>query len=287
MISRLLSVLARRFVAGETAAQAVEAARQINARGMDAILDFLGEDVHSASEAAVAAAEYVQLLDAIKAQGVRAAVSLKVSQMGLRISLSDCEDNLIRVLEAAARHGNFVWIDMEGSELTQKTIEVFESLRGRFPNIGLCLQAYLVRTGSDLDRLMRKPARLRLCKGAYKEPPDIVFRSKAAVDANYRVLTQKLLDHVDQEVFPAFATHDLALIDYILQQVKDKRISAKKFEFQMLYGIQNKKLESLSKQGCQTQVYIPYGTAWLPYFMRRLRERKENVYFLMRNVFRM
>jgi proline dehydrogenase len=287
MTSRALSFLARRFVAGETAAEAVAAAREMNARGMDAILDFLGEDVHSEAEAGSAVQEYLRLLDLIKAHQVRSAISLKVSQMGLRFSLSLCESNLALVLERAAQYGNFVWLDMEGSALTQSTIEVFEALRSRFANIGLCLQAYLVRTGSDLDRLMRKPAILRLCKGAYKEPPDIAFKSKGAVEANYRVLTQKLFDHVEQGIFPAFATHDVSVIEYVLQQVKEKRIDAKQFEFQMLYGIQNKKLQSLSKQGYQTRVYIPYGTAWLPYFLRRLRERKENVYFLMRNVFRM
>jgi len=288
-ITHLLNPLARRFVAGETGREAVEAARQMNRLGIQGILDFLGEDVHSANEAAAAAEEYVELLGLIKAHGVDAAVSLKVSQMGLRISQKVCEANLSTVLEAAAGNGNFVWLDMEGSALTQKTIEVFESLRSHFPNIGLCLQAYLLRTGGDLDRLMRTPRQpaIRLCKGAYKESPDIAFRTKGAVDASYRVLTQKLLDHAEQGVFPAFATHDLRLIDYILQQVKEKRLDPKHFEFQMLYGIQNKKLESLSKEGYRTRVYIPYGTAWLPYFIRRLRERKENVYFLLRNVFRM
>ena len=276
-------------MAGETAQEAVNAAEQVNHRGIKGILDFLGEDVHSATEAAAAAEEYVKLLGLIKAQGVDTAVSLKVSQMGLRISQKVCETNLSTVLEAAAGTGNFVWLDMEGSALTQKTIEVFESFRSRFSNIGLCLQAYLVRTGEDLDRLMRSPRlpTVRLCKGAYKESPDIAFRTQGAVNANYRVLTQKLLDHAELGVFPAFATHDLTLIDYILAQVKEKRLEPKHFEFQMLYGIQNKKLEFLSKEGYQTRVYIPYGTAWLPYFMRRLRERKENIYFLMRNVFRM
>lgn len=289
MRSSFLAPLARRFVAGETASEAVEAARQMNLRGIKGILDFLGEDVHSAIEAAAAAEEYVELLGLIKERGVDAAVSLKVSQMGLKISQKVCEENLSTVLATAAGCGNFVWLDMEGSALTQKTLEIFESLRSRFQNIGLCLQAYLVRTGGDLDRLMRssRPSTIRLCKGAYKEPPDIALRTKGAVNANYRVLTQKLLDRAEDGVFPAFATHDLELIEYILAQAKERRLDPKRFEFQMLYGIQNKKLESLSKEGYGTRVYIPYGTAWLPYFTRRLRERKENIYFLVRNVFRM
>jgi proline dehydrogenase len=175
---------------------------------------------------------------------------------------------------------------MEGSALTQKTIEVFDVLRREFKNVGLCLQAYLVRTGGDLDQLMRSPLNVRLCKGAYKEPPTIAYASKPAVDGNYRMLAQKALDQASKGVFPAFATHDGVLIEYLIALAREKKVPKEQFEFQMLYGIQNQRLTAMAKEGYRTSVYIPYGTHWLPYFLRRLRERKENIYFLIRNVFR-
>ncbi len=287
MKDSLLYLLARRFVAGGTAEEAVQVAQKMNARGVQGIIDFLGEDVRSAKEAVSAAEEYMRLMDLIAQARAQTAVSLKMSQMGLLISTSLCEENLTRVLQRASQNQNFVWIDMEGSALTQQTIGMFERLHERFEEIGLCLQAYLVRTGGDLDRLMRRAVTIRLCKGAYKESSDIAFVTKAAVDANYRMLVQKLLDHVGRGVFPAFATHDPDLIDFIVKTVKDKRVESRQFEFQMLYGIQNKLLQSLSNEGYGARVYIPYGKAWLPYFTRRLRERKENVYFLLRNLFRL
>jgi proline dehydrogenase len=282
----LLSFLARRFVAGETVQEAVAAAQRMNQRGVRVILDFLGEHVDSPEEARAAVAEYLRLLDAIHNAQVGASISLKASQMGLLISPDLCLENLLTVSKRAAQLNNIVWIDMEGSALTQKTIDVFERLRAQTPNIGLCLQAYLVRTGGDLDRLLRQPLRVRLCKGAYKEPPEIAYSTRRAVDGNYRMLVQKLLDNTSRDVYPAFATHDRGLIQEILERVRANGIDLKRFEFEMLYGIENAYLESLAHQGYQTQVYIPYGTHWFPYFLRRLRERKENVYFLIRNIFK-
>jgi proline dehydrogenase len=253
---------------------------------MKGILDFLGEDVNSAAEAAAAAQEYVKLLNLIKNYRAEAQVAVKLSQMGLLISRDVCLENMASVLVAAAKTDNTIWIDMEGSALTQRTIDVFDRLRLLSPHLGLCVQAYLVRTGGDLDRLMRSPLKVRLCKGAYKEPPEIAFPSKRAVDGNYRMLVQKCFEHVNQETFPAFATHDPFLIDYILAIAQEKKIDPKQFEFEMLYGIQNKLLSRLARQGFQARVYIPYGTHWLPYFIRRLRERKENALFLIKNLFR-
>jgi proline dehydrogenase len=299
-MASLLSFLAKRFVAGERMEDAIGAARRMNARGIGAILDFLGEDVETREDAAAAADEYIRLLERIQSEKVDAQVSLKVSQMGLRVSLDVCYENLARVIATAARHNQFVWFDMEGSALTQKTIEVFEKLRLAYPYLGLCLQAYLVRTGGDLDRLTRIPFSVRLCKGAYKEPPEIAYATKRAVDGNFRMLTQKLVEQAARDgrqnppdraggaagVYPAFATHDRFLVDYIVAVAAEKKLDAKRFEFQMLYGIENRLLERLACQGFRTRVYIPYGTAWLPYFVRRLRERKENVFFLVRNLFR-
>jgi proline dehydrogenase len=283
----LLSFLAGRFVAGETITDAIATVRRVNSRGLSAILDYLGEHVTSSEEAQSAAEEYLLLLQHIKESGVKAAVSLKASQMGLMISQQVCLDNLRRVVQRAESFGLTVWMDMEESALTQKTIDVFEELRNHHANIGLCLQAYLVRTGSDLDRLMRRPLQVRLCKGAYKESPAVAYTTKQAVDGSYRMLAHKLLENVHRGVYPAFATHDRALIEEILRAVRHKLVDSKHFEFEMLYGIENNYLTSLAGQGYGAQVYIPYGRTWLPYFMRRLRERKENVYFLMRNLFRM
>ncbi len=278
--------LASRFVAGKTADLAVTAARRVNAKGIHAILDYLGEDVRSQDDARKAADEYVKLLGLIHEQKVRAAVSLKVSQMGILVSREVCLDNIRRITQEASRLGLFVWFDMEGSALTQKTIEVFDAVRPHFPNVGLCLQAALVRTGGDLDQLMRRPFNVRLCKGAYKETPSIAYANKSAVDGNFRMLIQKVFDQVSKEAYPALATHDEAMIAFAIASAEEKKIPKDAFEFQMLYGIQNQRLLSLAQQGYRTSVYIPYGSHWLPYFIRRLRERKENIYFLLRNVFR-
>jgi len=284
-VSSLFTFLARRFVAGETAQEALAAAQKVNAQGMNAILDYLGEDVSTEANAEKAVDEYMKLLRQIADRKIRAAISLKVSQMGMLVSRDVCLKNLKRLAEQAARLNIMIWFDMEGSRLTQKTIEVFDALREDFKNIALCVQAYLVRTGGDLDQLMRRPLNVRLCKGAYKEPPTIAYRTRQAVNGNYRVLAQKLLQQAGRRAYPAFATHDEELIQFIQTQARERGLSKELFEFQMLYGIQNQELAALAKDGYRTSVYIP-GTHWFPYFVRRLRERKENVYFLMRNLFR-
>lgn len=284
---RLLSFFAKRFVAGETVEQGIHAARAVNARGMGSILDYLGEDVHSSTEAAAAAEEYAALLDAIASATVDSAVSLKASQMGLLISKDVCRANISRVAEQAAKSQRFVWMDMEGSGLTQGTVDVFDELAGKFSNLGLCLQAYLKRTKADVEKLARRPVTIRLCKGAYKESSDVAFTDRREVEASFRELSKDLLKRTSQGVYPAFATHDPAMIDFVVKTAQEGEVGKESFEFQMLYGIRNGLLEDLAKKGFRTRVYIPYGTTWLPYFLRRLRERKENVYFLMRNLFRL
>src|SRR4029077_18430901 len=199
--------------------------------------------------------EYIRLLDTISAAGVGASISLKASQMGVLVSSDLCLDNLSRVAQHAAQSKNTVWLDMEESALTQKTIDVFERLRAKYPNVGLCLQAYLVRSGGDLDRLMREPLRVRLCKGTYKEPPEIAYATRRAVDGNYRMLAQKAIENIGRGVYPAFATHDRALIQEILERVHQNNINPKSFEFEMLYGIENAYLATLSQQGYQAKVY--------------------------------
>ncbi len=284
-ITKILTPFARRFVAGEKAEDALVAVQNMNALGLSAIVDFLGEDVERKPSAAAAADEYIRLLKMLQTYKVKAAISIKMSQMGLLISEEFCVENFVKVLATAAKDKTFVWVDMEGSALTQRTIDLFDKLRSATSHIGLCLQAYLVRTGADLDRLMRRSLNVRLCKGAYKESPAIAFPTKRAVDGNYRMLAQKLMDHAGKGVYPAFATHDPFLIDYLTALAGEKKVPPNRFEFQMLYGIQNRLLRTLTLKGYQGNVYIPYGTAWLGYFMRRLRERKENAYFLMKNLF--
>lgn len=278
--------LASRFVAGRQAEDAIAAARRVNAQGIQAILDYLGEDVKSEAGAQAAANEYIELIQKINASGVRAAVSLKVSQMGILLSRDLCLQNLRRIARAAARHSILVWFDMEGSRLTRSTVEVFDELRDEFPGVGLCLQAALARTGSDYDTLAKKPFRVRLCKGAYKEPATVAYQERTAVEGNFRMLIRKMLEQTAHGTYPAFATHDPKLIERVILTASDLNIAKSHFEFQMLYGIQNKRLAGLAQDGYQSSVYIPYGTHWLPYFVRRLRERKENLYFLLRNVFR-
>jgi proline dehydrogenase len=289
---KAIGLPSKRYVAGETAGQAIEAARKVNAQGLGAILDYLGENVAGAEEARRAAAEYGRLLGLIHENKVKASVSLKASQLGLLISLEECLQNVRQVAREADRLGLFLWLDMERSGLARKTIELFETVRQNFSNVGLCLQACLVRTGGDLDKLMRTPGRpgaplhVRLCKGAYKEPSAIAYAVKSAVDGNYRMLVQKVFDQGARQVIPAFATHDRELIDFILASAAERKVGTDGVEFQMLYGIQNQFLAGLARRGFQTGVYIPYGTQWRPYLFRRLRERKENIYFRMRNVFR-
>ena len=282
--SLLLAPFAKRFVAGTRADQAIEAARRVNAQGLQAILDFLGEDILSEKDTEAAVEEYETLLEKIANAQVNAVISVKASQMGALISPELCLKNLTRVAKKAQQAKSFVWMDMEGSALTQRTLAAFEALRAKYPNVGLCLQAYLVRTGGDIDRLAKSPLRVRLCKGAYKEPPEIAFTSKRAVDGNFRILAGKLLDLTARNVAPAIATHDPTLIADIKKMAEQRHVPPSRVEFQMLYGIQNKRLVQLAQEGYPSAVYIPYGRAWLPYFLRRLRERRENWLFLLKNL---
>jgi proline dehydrogenase len=287
-----LNILARRFVAGETAEEAIAASRAANARGMAATLDYLGKDVAAPDDARKEAAEYCRLLGLIHELKVQASILLKVSHMGLLISREECTQNTRRVAEEAARLGLFVWFDMEGSALTQKTIEMFEALRVDFSNIGLCLQAYLVRTGGDLDKLMRSlrrsggPLNVRFCRGDYRESTGISYPSKSAVDGNFRMLVQKVFDQNAKQVIPAFAIQDQALIEFVIAAAAEKKIGIDRFEFQMLYGPRNQFLAGLAQRGFRTSVHIPYGSHWGRHLARRLRECKEIVYLMLGNLFR-
>ncbi|MBI5598024.1 MAG: proline dehydrogenase family protein [Elusimicrobia bacterium] len=280
---RALTFLARRFVAGETTAESVAAVKKLNKKGLRATLDFLGEDTEDESQASAAADEYVRLLSAIHESGVDANVSLKLTQFGLNLGTAVAKRNLGRVLEEAKRRGNFVRVDMEGSAWTQATLDLVLDAHKSFGNVGTVLQAMLRRTVGDAALLSKAGVKVRLCKGAYKEPSEVAFAQKEEVNANYDAVARDLLDNGP---FPAIATHDDARIAAVLAHAKAKKIPADRYEFQMLYGLRARRWTELAGQGLGMRVYVPYGAHWFPYFYRRLRERKENVLFVAKSFFK-
>jgi proline dehydrogenase len=282
--TRIGRQLAGRFVAGMSVEEAVAACRRVNAEGIAVSLDSLGESVAAESEARAAAEIYQKLLDAIAAEKLNANVSLKLTQMGMDIRPELAEEIVAEVVEHAARVGSFVRIDMESAAYTEATIAMTERLHARFAgSVGTVLQAYLFRTETDTERLLGQGIRIRLCKGAYKEAPDVAFAAKADVDANYVRMMQRM---VQSGVFCGMATHDEAIVDGMLRFVQEHGVEKTAFEFQMLYGIRRDLQRRLAAQGFGVRVYIPFGTAWYPYFMRRLAERPANVLFLAKNFFR-
>ena len=276
--------LASRFVAGTTVVEAIAVCERVNAEGIAVSLDSLGESVALEAEAGAAAEIYHQLLDAIAAKKMNANVSLKLSQMGMDIDPALAESIVREVVSHAARVGNFVRIDMEGSEYTEATIAMTERLHAQFPgSVGTVLQAYLYRTEADTERLLAEGIRIRLCKGAYKEPASVAFPAKKDVDANYWKLMQRM---AQSGVFCGIATHDEAIVDQMRRFAGEQGIAKDAFEFQMLYGIRRDLQQRLVREGYGVRVYIPFGTAWYPYFVRRLAERPANVLFLARNLLR-
>jgi proline dehydrogenase len=282
--SRVGRRLAARFVAGMTVEEAVAACERVNTQGIDVSLDSLGESVALEAEAHAAAEIYHRLLNAIAERRLKANVSLKLTQMGMDIRPELAEEIVAGVAEHAARVGSFVRIDMEGSEHTEATIAMTERLYARFPgSVGTVLQGYLYRTEADTERLLGQGIRIRLCKGAYKEGPEVAFAKKEDVDANYVKLMKRM---AASGVFCGIATHDEAIVEEMLKFVREHGVVKSAFEFQMLYGVRRDLQRRLAAEGFRVRVYIPFGTAWYPYFMRRLAERPANVIFLARNFFR-
>jgi len=278
---RALSFLARRFVAGEQAADAVRAGERLQARGIRATFDLLGEDVldrEAARRCAQANADLLRLIPS----GVERNVSIKLSNLGLDIDRAFCVEQTAQILAVAREVGGFVRIDMEGSQHTSATLEVFRELRRSFDNVGIVLQAYLHRTEADLRACLEHGDRVRLCKGAYSEPAATALQKMDDIRANYRKLARLLLERGN---YPALATHDESLIQDALGYVREQAIPATRYEFQMLYGLRPKRWDELVAAGQNVRIYVPYGTHWLPYFYRRLRERKENVWFVLRGLF--
>ena len=275
---------ARRFIAGETVEEAINDARILQSRGMLLTLDYLGESVSTTDEATAATREYVRLIDVIVASGIERNVSLKLTQLGVDVDRATCVDNLRRILEPAGRHGFFVRIDMENSPYTDVTLEVFETLwQQEYRNLGVALQAALHRTEKDVRRMIELGARVRLVKGAYKEPPAAAIQPKADVDAAFIRLMKLLLD---EGTYPAIATHDEAIIASTCEYAAARNIAHDRFEFQMLYGIRRDLQASLVADGHRMRIYLPFGKQWFPYFMRRLGERPANVGFVLRAILR-
>jgi proline dehydrogenase len=275
-----------RFIAGMKVSDALRVAETLNREGIPVSLDSLGENVSTEEEAQRSAQIYHQLLDEIQQRGIQANVSLKLTQMGMYIDPSIARRITCDLVDHAAATGNFIRIDMEGTDLTQATLDMTREIHA-MPNhagsIGAVLQSYLYRCEEDVLTLLADRIRIRLCKGAYKEPPTLAFPDKADVDANYMKLTKILLT---SGVYHGLATHDEAIIRATKKFVEVEGIDKRSFEFQMLYGVRRDLQTSLAKEGYGVRVYVPFGTEWYPYFMRRLGERPANVFFIAKNMLR-
>jgi proline dehydrogenase len=275
--------LATRFVAGETLDLALALSRSLNTEGIAVTLDHLGESVTSLDEAAEARDVYLRTLEAIHASGIQGNVSLKLSQFGLDLSEEECRANVERLAERAAQFGSFVRVDMESSAYTDRTIGLVTDLHARHGSVGAVIQAYLYRSQADVENLCALEIRVRLCKGAYMEPAAAAFPSKKDVDRNYIELMKLLLD---RGTYPAIATHDEKMIEATKAYAASKNTPRDRFEFQMLYGIRRDLQRRLIAEGYRLRLYVPFGKAWYPYYMRRMAERPANVLFILRNLFR-
>ena len=281
--SPLARRLSRRFVAGETLDDALAAGRRINAEGITLTLDHLGENVTSLAEAEASRDVYLHALSAMRAAGIQGNVSLKLTQFGIDLSTGACRAYVEQMARRAGELESFVRVDMESSAYTDRTLDLVCDLHSRYPSIGAVIQAYLYRSQRDVEMLCARGVRVRLCKGAYLEPPEAAFPQKRDVDANFVRLMRMLLD---RGVYPAIATHDPRMIQATREHASARGIAGDRFEFQMLYGIRRDLQKMLVARGYRLRLYLPFGRAWYPYFMRRLAERPANVLFLLRNLLR-
>jgi proline dehydrogenase len=292
---------ASRFVAGETPEDAIRAIRELNAKGIHATLDHLGEHTSTSEEANKAADDILSILNEIDKSGVKANVSIKLTQIGMGLDEEICRQNLVRILDQARQHGNFIRIDIEDTPYTDITILIYKSVleRGFTTNqVGMAVQSYLYRAEEDVRSLLELGTRFRLVKGAYKEPPDKAFPKKADVDANFDLLTKILIDAAlkmeantiseDGRIppIPAIASHDEKRIAFAKGYVEKVGLPKNAIEFQMLHGIRRDLQEQLVNEGYPVRVYVPFGMHWYPYFMRRLAERPANIWFFVSNFFR-
>jgi proline dehydrogenase len=274
--------LAKRFIPGETIVSALEAVRALNADGLTATLDFLGEDVTEWDEAQRTRDTYIEMLNAIERSGLKTNVSIKLTALGLLFDESLCTRNLTEIVERAAGLSDpFVRIDMEGSAVTERTLEVFERVYAGHRNVGPVIQAYLRRSPADVERAIALGARVRLCKGAYKEPESIAYQSMPIIRREYLRMAEALLT---RGVYPGIATHDVKLIEAVKAFAAEHSIGKERFEFQLLYGVRPELQRALAREGYNVRIYVPFGTHWAGYFYRRITERKENAFFVLRSL---
>jgi proline dehydrogenase len=282
MATPLVRRMPFRFVAGTTLDQAIQAVRTLNAGGASATLDVLGESVADRAAADRGAAAYVATIERIAAEGLDANVSIKLTQMGLDLGDDVCLAVMGPVVEAGSRHGVFIRIDMESSAYTERTLAIVHRLRGDGHDIGPVIQSYLHRSPADVERLAADRVRTRICKGAYAEPPEVALQERQAIGDAFVALCVRLLE---ADAYPGIATHDQDMITRVVEFAEERGIRKDRFEFQMLYGIRRDLQRQLIADGHRLRVYVPYGTEWYPYFMRRLAERPANVLFVLRSVF--
>lgn len=281
---RLPFFLAKRFVAGETFADAVPKAKELNSKGLKLTLDLLGENIKDRKTTDKTTQAYCDLLDGIREQELDASISIKLTMLGLDIDKEYCRDNLDKLLEKAKERDLFVRIDMEGSDYTQMTFDLYyDALEKWGKKVGIVIQAYLHRTRDDIDELIERQANVRICKGAYKEPSNIALQNMADIRTAFKEYTTRLIEAAN---YPRIATHDGILIEWIRSHVRENNVPKQRFEFQMLYGLRQNTCEFLAQKGYPVRIYMPFGTEWLPYYSRRLRERKENVWFILTTMFK-
>jgi proline dehydrogenase len=281
---KLPFALARRFVAGETFKAAIPKVQELNDKGIKVSLDLLGENVKDRRTADQTTIEYVDLLHGIQDMGLQSNISIKLTMLGLDIDTEYCVQNLYHLLDVASKSGQFVRIDMEGSPYTQQTIDILKAAHAKYPgHVGTVIQAMLHRTAQDIPDLAHLGADVRLCKGAYKEPTNIALQNMPDIRSAYKTYAKQLLGVTP---YPRLATHDDELIQFVLDYTTEQGISKDRFELQMLYGLRQNTCEELVQKGYNVRVYVPYGTMWYPYFSRRLRERKENVWFVVSTLFK-
>jgi proline dehydrogenase len=281
--SSITGRLTSRFVAGDSLDAEIAVCQRLNAENIMTTVDYLGENVTSLDDARTSRDTYLQVLEKIAALKLNSTVSIKLTQFGLDLSGQECRANVAELVDCAKEIGSEVEIDMESSEYVDRTLGIVSDMHARAGTVRAVIQAYLFRTERDIESLTGRGIPVRLCKGAYREPPEIAFQKKADVDANYVRLMKALLDRGIQ---PAIASHDEKIISQALRHVQENRVDPSRFEFQMLYGIRRDLQKRLVQQGFRLRVYVPYGNAWYPYFMRRLAERPANAVFLLRNILR-
>ena len=276
---------ARRFVAGETLGEALKASEELCAQGRHVSLNHLGENVSTEAAAREACAGYIEMVEELQAKKLVGNISIKLTQLGLDLGKELCGQLARSIAKRGAELGRTIEMDMEGGVYTDATLEIFETVQREFGNTGLAVQAYLYRTENDLQRLAALKPKIRLVKGAYREPKSIAFQKKEDVDKNYKRLTTVLLEGAREgKFFPAIASHDVAMIAYAQAEVKRLSLAKNCYEFQMIYGIRRDLQQQVHAAGDTLQVYVPFGTDWCPYFMRRLSERPANCWFVLRSL---